>query len=481
MKFCEHCGAQMEDSLTLCATCGQESTPAQQEQPVDTTVAVLPAMEAPADPIAADLPLPAETEPKKKSKLPLIALIVVGALALIAAIGFFTNWFGLYTPMDKLALAFKRTLTAESFTVKGEDFDGEDFEVRVRVDKDSKKASAYGSGYGETYLAHDGKLYRSATRWSDIDEYNDEEVYGYYDNVMNEDGVQWNELAEKTKTEEYVDADKFNEFFATLYSEYLNDSTWAEETLGMEVDGSVYTFKPQTKDLCKDVIALVKEKGLAKGDYKDYIDDVENTMDDLYDQLDDVTIQVTLDGKYVSKIQVEVEINGDTYECYAEFSKINEAELTDEEIGTIIADVEKTIANDTCPECGDRKWGDDFCWNCYTQCFACNNVVPSSEALYGWSYFCKNCAGTCTQCGGIYENSYLTTHNGEIYCSHCLVHCSSCTSTIPVSQATEYDYNYYCDTCTMVCETCSLRRPIRNMYVDPSTNKISCSVCLFGY
>ncbi len=415
MKHCSNCGVQLEDTALVCTACGANQEENQQPAPVQ---------EAPATQEVANEPVAAEETPGKKKKtgvkLALIAAVVVVVLGVAALVGYFTDWFGLYSPIDKLALAFKSTLTAQSMTVNV-DIDGEEAELRTMVDKEGKNLTVMAKIDNYIYLADDGKYYeyhKNYAAYSDVYEYDNDQVFSIYEKATAEE-VNWDDIAKEAEVKDYVNADKFEDFFITFYKEYMKSDEWLEETMGYSLEDGVYTFKPEADDFVKDMIDLVKEKELVKGDYKDYIDEVEEDFERELDDLESLEIKITLDGDYLSKVEAEVKTEWDTFDVTVEFSKINETTIDKDEVEKIAKTVNDAIEADKCPQCGYRRGGDEYCWNCQQWCYTCQTYRDKNDMI-GYSGACNHCSAECQGCWNVFTKDNLYNYNNQYtYCYNC--------------------------------------------------------------
>ena len=423
MKNCKNCGIELEDNAQVCTACGtaQDAPLGEQTVAVEAPVAQTPAT-------GEETPV-AQAPAKKKKKglgIALVAAAVVVVLGLATLVGYFTNWFGLYSPIDKLALAFKNTLTAQSFTATVDVEDMDKIEVRTAVDKEGKNLTLLADVGGTTYFANDGKYYeyREGGDWYYDITYDNNKAFEIYEKATAEE-TDWDALAQEAEVKEYVNTDKFEGFFTTLYEEYLKNDEWLEETMGYSLEDGVYTFKPETDAFVKDMFALAKEKEIIKNDYKDVIDDVEDDIDrELeYEDIEAIEFSITLDesGDYVAKIEGFVKANGETYDFSVTFSGINKTEITKDEMDKVnqeIKRIDQVIAADKCPTCGRRRWGYDYCYYCQSWCSTCQTYRDTDDMLLYDT--CNHCSGKCEGCWNVYTNENLYNYNNQyVYCYYC--------------------------------------------------------------
>lgn len=436
MKYCSNCGAKLNDEDMVCTAC---NAPQPQRQPVAAPAAPVSNESVPytAEAATTGNPIP-QAPPQKKTGL-LVLLVVAVALGLIVLIGALTDWFGLITPMDKLIAAVKDTLTAENFTVNLSEYRNgelrEDIKIKAVVDEDNKDIILWMEDDDLTILYHDGREYTSINgsyaNVRDVDDF-----YGLYENTTNFDDIDWDDIIDELELDKLIDADNVPDFLTSFYTDYIDNADWMEDSLGFEVNGNVYTFKPDMDDVVDDILDLAQDKDIIKSKYKDEIeDDVDDLKEDL-DDIDDLTIQITLDGGYISKIVVEYEENDRSYEYRIKFSDVNETEITEGKINDFIDEVEKAVEEDACPDCGSRMWGREYCWNCCDYCDFCGDLEPDAN-LYNVNgeTLCGDCvddlyftvAICCEGCGEIYYNTELLD---ETYCKNCATRCEICSDVV---------------------------------------------------
>ena len=266
---------------------------------------------------------------RKKSKAPIIALIAVLGLAVLGIVLFFVFR---KSETEKIAEAFQNTLFAESFTVDG----------RLRYRRDDIKFSGEIIGskkYKQFYFVmKDGEYTdcfsyvneRVLEKYSYEDYYYGDEIRFREDNI-NEDDIEildmicmrdWRGFLDKLDEEE--DLDKYcknlDEAPEILYR-LLEDCVKNKDDAGFLKDaskkGNEYTF----------VINVVKLVRALKKDYGLKVDS--DLYDDIMDELDryeigDVEVTFEIEDKYVTRISVEFEYDGNTMEGYVEFSGFNE-------------------------------------------------------------------------------------------------------------------------------------------------------------
>ena len=329
---------------------------------------------------------------KKSKKKGLIIGLIVAATVILGVVvtGLLTNWFGLLSPLHRLIRATSNTLEAESMTISVVGVDGEEFDYKYTIDEAGDITLLIEDDNSRS-LIHDDEGYFFRDYWSYAGNFEiNDNVTDIRDNLMS-DEVDWKDILKKFDAEEHVDPDAVVPFLKALYIEYLCDETWLEEKAGFKRDGDVYTFKPDIEELGDVILQLDDEHDLFSYNLKK---DLKRLIKQ-WDEIGEVEkLEFTVDGKYLSKIVLEVSDNYDSYEVVVEFSDIDETVLSE-----VIDEVEEWIENDHCAECGNRMYG--YVFSGY-RCQAC---------YYGYYY--------CERCGDYAEGSpYSSSHYSEL-CFDC--------------------------------------------------------------
>ena len=395
MKFCASCGVQLEDTANVCTVCGAQQ----------------PSLEPQ---MASDFVYPVE-EPLKKKHGKVVLLVVLFfflGTAAIAVLGYFTGCFGILSPVDRIALAAKRTMLADNFTASIEyeytyesATDTQELDLRYVVDKGKENLTLfYESDYATSLIHEDGRYYVDDDDYGytgDIDTDEFFETYNQLSGKEEQEEIDWDDLIEDADLEEYVKGDAMEDFLEEFYDELLDDSKWQKNTLGLKKDGNTYTFTPNIQKTYDDVVALAKDKGVMTSELKDNIKYYEEDIEETIQDIDDLAISFTLKGRYLSQIVVEVTYQKYTVRYTIDFSDVNETQISKKEIEDFIDQAEELEEKDKCPTCGTRRYGSDHCWKCEEQCDNCYTYYNSDSMTYHRSsYYCNSCCTEqCRSCG----------------------------------------------------------------------------------
>lgn len=424
MKNCTNCGAQLSDDALFCGGCGtaQPSAPVVSVDEPVTSDAPVVSVDEPGVPSA-----PIAPTPKKKIKPLHLVLIISAGIVLLVLIGALTNWFGLYTPIDRLALAFKKTVTAESYTVEISSGNDE-YTVKAVYDEDEETVTRLIESDYYKELYYDGSWYYLDDYYSDINDEDQDDQYKIHESIKKLEDSDWEDILDDTGLDKQVDSDNLEDFFKALYKKYLKDGKWMEDDMGFEKDGNVYTFEPDVETVCDDLLDLARDKEILKSKYEDSLDELEDELEDVEDEIDNLKIEITLAKGYISEINCKIKINGENENLKIEFSDINKTEIDEDEIDDIIDDVKEAIAEDRCHDCGERRWGSDYCYQCSYYCHGCYEYYDEDEMLS--DDYCRNCAFFCEDCGDVTPNDDMYYYNGEDLCWDCYYD-------------NKYSYSYY--------------------------------------
>ncbi len=479
MKYCPNCGKELPDEAAFCGECGCAMPVAQAEVYAETAYPEgyaqtyaegYPEAYPQAYPQAYPEYIP-EQPPKKKKTWLWILLGVLGVLIAAAVVGFFTNWFGLVSPLHGLGKAFAKTGSAESMTVKMTlkytDEDGESEkesgEIRVVLDEDEEKIYYITESEGSTMLFDDGDVY-TYIEAEDEDDYDyayvqeseesaGKEYFEAYEDFYDGKDIDWEEWVEFAELEDYIKANKMEDFIKEFNKEYLCNSEWLEKTLGFEKDGNTYTFEPNFKRLSKEVTKIVDDSRAFTDEAKEI---VEEAMEEVKEgaEEDDIslTVSFTVKGGVISEIAIKATSGDNKVEYTIEITDVNKTSITSADREEIRDKVEQLIDENTCDTCGDTLWfqdEDDYhgdcsfcddhgdlrytvddkpaCYDCYYEATHSCQKCGDSSAYYnydGYDRLCYDCYyalkyayDTCDICGS--AESYLYDYFGYDLCWDC--------------------------------------------------------------
>lgn len=487
MKYCPNCGKELPDEAAFCGECGCAMPAAQAEVYAEAAYPegyaqtyaegypeAYPQTYPQAYPEAYPQTYPEyapEQPPKKKKTWLWVTLGVLAVLIAAAVVGFFTNWFGLVSPLHGLGKAIAKTGSAESLTLKATvkyTYDDGETEkatgnIRLVLDEDEEKIYYITESDGNTVLFDDGDVY-TYIEAEDEDDYDyayvtesDEsagkEYFDRYEDLYDGKDIDWEEWVELAELEDYVNGKKVESFLEEFNKEYLRDAEWLEKTLGFEKEGNTYTFEPSMKRLSKEINEIVEDSRAFTDEAKEAVDEVMTEIKESAEEEDiSLRISFTVKGGYVSEITIKATADDAKVEYAIEITDVNKTSITAKERGEIRDKVEQLIDENTCDECGDTLWfqdEDDYhgdcsfcdehgdlrytvedqpaCYDCYyTATHSCQKCGDSS-AYYnydGYDRLCYDCYyalkyayDTCDVCGS--EESYLYDYNGYDLCWDC--------------------------------------------------------------
>lgn len=383
MKICMYCGQSLPDEAVFCAGCGNRLD------------AVEPYEEAP----VADKP--------KKKKILIAVIAAVSAVAvLFFTFSFIFNWFGLFSPMARVARATMRTVQADSMTIdvgikttSGDYYAERSAIARIVIDEEAEEvhrysensyyvnygdqvsrsegASATSNGREYTYSAVDGKV--TSGRISEVD---DKEFFDQREEI--EEEIDWEEVIEEAGWEDILDEDEMDNFVRELNRKYFGNRRWLKKNAGYSKKGNTYTFRPDTETFIEALADIVDESDAFTRKGKR---EAEEGFDKLLDNLDkdgtdlDIEVSFTVKGRYLSNVHIEYAMaaEGDTEEVELDIdiSDVNKTEIPKSDVRYVKDTVNeylevKGIKYDECDVCSDfgrlyAYGGKDLCWDCYDE------------------------------------------------------------------------------------------------------------------
>ena len=386
MKTCTYCGKELPDFALFCDGCGNRV-----EEP--------PAAEIPVE----EAPMQA---PKKKRWGRAVVAIVSAVAVLFFTFSFVFNWFGLFSPMAQIGRATMRTLKADSLTlsadikVKSNSYYSEQSTtLRMVVDEKAQEVNRYSTSsyYSElneknsrsesVSTTSNGREYSYSTEdgtvtHGTIVEVDDEEYFDWREDM--EEEIDWEEVIEDAELEDYIDADKVEDFVRVLNRKYFGNRRWLKKNAGYTKKGNTYTFRPDAETFLEALADIVDESDAftreGKREFEDGIDNLLNQMDE-NGVKPDMEMSFTVKGRYLSNIHIEyaMAVEGETNEVEMDIdiSDVNDTEISKSEVRSVKNTVNEYleaegITYDECDECSDfgRLYtysGRDLCWDCYDE------------------------------------------------------------------------------------------------------------------
>ena len=343
--------------------------------------------------------------PKKKPlKAIIIALIALLVVAGIVVAGFFTNWFGLGSPINGLLKASRNMANVEnaSFVATiSADSEGETISEKVDgkivIDKDKEDITYLMTHGKDKACMFDETIYQITDGYGSMNSVDVDEFFKAIEEAKEQEEVDWDEFVEEYELEEVIDdPDKIQPFIEDLYENCLTDSDWLEEYMGFEKSGDDYIFQPNINNLLDEVVSLCKDSDVFT---KDAMEEFEEVVDEAKEGLKEVDLKIKLtisvDSGYISSVKAEVTgKNVETKDAIKatvalDITKINETKISKSELNAIKEETEKLVDEQTCDDCGYEFYaGED-------------------KALHG----------DCDECGDHFD--YLNDYSGEYLCDDC--------------------------------------------------------------
>lgn len=403
MKYCYRCGKTLPDDALVCSACGKR-----QEDVYSDIFSSSP-------PSAPSATSPKDKKPKKSLKrifwraflfsFPIFIVIFIG--------GFFTNWYGFYTPMDKLLNALENTMKAESFTLtitstttdKEEQDDLPNGFLMVELHPDAQELTYLlnDTASGEATLIVDGIKYQLDGTHSSKKDYDSEEFFKSYNALLEEKDPNWNKFLVENELDEGINTEHLDEFFHSLYSDLLKDKNWQQKALGFEYKNNTYTFHPNYTLMVNDVLDLGKSCGIFTAEAKKELREEQTSLDKDLKRIDqsNLNISLTLKDGYLSTVTIEQTVENETVVLELTLSNVNKTKIDQKTITEITSSVEQAIKRDRCTSCGKRRYGKQICTNCNPNyCSSCYTALdPSMATQYqGKLYHFKCCDTLCVKC-----------------------------------------------------------------------------------
>ena len=413
MSFCQNCGQQTADGVTVCETCCAAQQP------------VLVAAETVGD----SLPM----QPKKSKKLPILLSLcaVVAAAVTVVVIGWLTNWFGTVSPLQGIIDAVSETLSAKNLTLHFEINEGTEThpdrysgDARIVLNKDERQLSFHAELQDDNYFSievlHDSTIYHYTERG--------EEKYGYYESfdddafelvfdaleTLESDDMDWDDIFETVGLndyDDYIHTDRISAFLEAFYKNCLCDGDWLEEFLGFTKTSDTYSFSVDVKKLGKELINIIVDSEVLTDDGKKLVKELKKELNsvDL-----DVEFSVTLNGDYLSTANVNLEYEGYRFSLFGQVSAVNKTFITDTEMDALAQKIDDL--KERCKGCNDLviPYQDGYCSDCYYRLFDYCDNCAGYKVIHSNGY-CEDCYndlyGYCDYCGDydrLYENSWGT-------------------------------------------------------------------------
>lgn len=342
MKHCSNCNTQLPDNAMFCGACGN-------------SLAQSPVQPQPQAYVEEQYFVPQ----KKKSKLLPILLTSGIALVLVIAVvvtGVLTNWFGFVSPLRGLGKAFTKTLGADSLSVNlNVELLDEDVDIDVKCVADEKRENlavkATVANYITFLMTDDTSylLYKLGSYSSgEIDHmygFNDE-FFDLRDDRGDFDLDDLDDIVEKSELNEIIKPQKAEAFVMDFYRNCLCSDKWLENYLGFDKSGNTYTFNVDMAKLVEDIYYRYKDSDYltleAKSDMDRYMPEI---ISECKANGARIRLTVTLDGGYLSKIDVALVTTGNATEISLKVFDVNKTIITDAEKNDIITKV-KNAEND---------------------------------------------------------------------------------------------------------------------------------------
>lgn len=343
---CTNCGAELPEGTSFCTCCG-----AQQTAPMGYDAGYS------SDPYRSDAYVPPITSKKKKSKSPLgliIAAGVAGVLVVTIIIGLLTNWFGLYGPVSRIAVAANNTINKGNFTIEVTmDNDGTEVEATFHVDIDVKKrdltllfeTEGKDGWTGLTYTSYlaiydgyaiNGQVYedgREEYRKQDISD-TLEKVFDAYEDAKDMD---LDQLLETLEDEADIDLSDYLNIKAfkkcvKAYGRKLNNNKWLKENAGYtktKRNGvTLYEFEPNNYKFIRASLECFETAFDDEDDYEDIMDSLKDSKSSI--NATDLELSFGVKGNKLVELSVQVETKYTTMEAKMEITNIGSTSIDED-------------------------------------------------------------------------------------------------------------------------------------------------------
>lgn len=311
--WCTQCGKQLPDNADFCSECGSKT-----KKPVQSTIHPIKETQS----ISSD----------KKSFRLTISLVII---ALVIFIGLFAIIKGLLSkegPAEKLINSAIRTVfNGTEFSIAGYESDDQYSSDNLYIDgfititADDKYAEFFAD------VSFDGEniAFASTLDNNTIKAYINDYYYGFETESINlkQFGVKGElifELAQYLSKKDLtsVDFEKIIEEVDVL--EFVEDyiepkdidnalksvikalDKNADECLGFEKDGDIYSYDIDVYDTIIIALEATEKYFVDEDDYEELMDYVKDAKSDIKEELGDVEIRVEFDNKFISEIEIEV-------------------------------------------------------------------------------------------------------------------------------------------------------------------------------
>lgn len=348
---CHNCGAELAEAASFCCFCGSQlSAPQNPEAPEA-------ACEAPEVIIEEPAPVPAPAAQRKKKPVALIvAACIAAVLAVVVVLGLCTNWFGLYGPGTRIAVAAKNTLEKGNLTIAMSTrteasglsslsiIENETI-IQIDIDPENREITLY----GKSQQQHSNRPYTSyigiidgysitGYRYSDFQHFTktdiSEELEEFFDAYEDTKDMDWDDLfdliEEKTgeDLEEYIDIKSFKKCLRT-YSRSLNSNKWLKENAGYSTyteDGvRYYEFEPNLYTFSKTSLEMFEDAFRDEDDYEDIMDSLKSSRKEISDF--DVEIAIGVRRNQLAEMHLDIDADAIVMDCTLEFQDIGTTEL----------------------------------------------------------------------------------------------------------------------------------------------------------
>ena len=367
MAICSNCGKNMDDGAMFCSGCGQKMVVAPPTEPaasVDSILAESSGVVAPDMAQITEIEDPnGKKEGRKKNKKILFIACVAGLIVLgvVLFLIFHKN------DAQKIASAFNKTLTSESFACEGYvkygsetfNFNGEiygdkktnlfylmmDEEERGYYGDKSLIAFANGVFYEGYYYNY--YYYEDAGEWRYYKS-DDKDIIGMLDKICQRDffgAAKYNDDVEADIKEMCKNYEDVPEILMTMLEDIMKS-------------GDELSFIKSVKKKDKSYTLVIDSDKFVKAAKKDYgvqldTELYDEIMDELeYEGIGDVELTIMIEKGYISSLYAEVEVGRKTAEAYVEFSSYNDVKANKSEAFDIAEKAEKYIR--------DRREYDDY-------------------------------------------------------------------------------------------------------------------------
>lgn len=369
---------------------------------------------------------------KKKIIVSLVGVLVF-SVGILAFLEYFTGFLGIYSPLDRVVSAIKRTALANNFTIEytlKEERGGKSYveagEIRYLIDKDTEDLTILQDDGDSATLIYENKQYDKSEKYANVSDADTDNFFDFYNKLSGKEEweeIDWDYYLEELDLDESLKAERMDDFVEAVYDELIGSTRWQKKALGLKKNGNTYTFKPDMLKIYNDVVDLAKKQGVMTSEGKRELSEGEHEIKKDLKELD-LSVSVTLQGRYVESIVIETNGDGEDEKYHVEICifNINKTEISDGEMENFMDQINTLEKENRCPYCAKPRYEANHCQQCERQCDKCDSYgYINYITQYRGRYYCMVCCdGNCASCGKRLPKSAMYHHYGTYKCYECV-------------------------------------------------------------